>query len=142
MENHRGEIAIILAGYTKPLLAMIETNPGLKSRMAHKLTFADYDADELGQIFTGMLGAQYQLALGAPEALMVAAKSMLDEHDEHFGNGRDMRTLFEQSVMRQADRLAEQDLDQLDEDVLRMICAADIVHEGAMKSKNRLGFAA
>lgn len=147
MENHRGgdgkgTIAVIVAGYTKPTLAMIETNPGLKSRLSSKLTFADYSVDELSEIFSIMVSSEYYLSADAKQALAAAAKAMLDSKDEHFGNGREMRTLFEQSVMRQADRLAEQDIDSLDEKSLRIIRGADIVYDGAMRSKNALGFAA
>lgn len=142
MENYRGEIAIIVAGYTKPLVMMIETNPGLKSRIAHRLHHADYDSSELGEIFNGMLGSSYLLAPDAPDALRAATQAMLDMKDEHFGNGREMRTLFERALMRQADRLASGDVDQLGEQELSELAGADIVADQALKSKNPLGFAA
>jgi SpoVK/Ycf46/Vps4 family AAA+-type ATPase len=142
MENHRGKIAVIVAGYTKELIAMIETNPGLKSRIAHRLKFADYGVQELSEIFTGMLGEDYELGDGAQNAVMDTASAMLAAKDKHFGNGREMRTLFERAVMHQADRLATGDIDQLDEATLRAFAPEDITPPDALTSKRQLGFAA
>lgn len=50
MEDHRNEIMIIFAGYTKEMEQFLETNPGLKSRVANKFVFEDYTADEIVKI--------------------------------------------------------------------------------------------
>ena len=50
MEDHRNEIMIIFAGYTKEMEQFLETNPGLKSRVPNKFIFEDYTGEEIVQI--------------------------------------------------------------------------------------------
>ena len=52
MEEYRGKFAVIIAGYTKEMLRMIETNPGFKSRIPdhNYITFPDYEPEELVEI--------------------------------------------------------------------------------------------
>lgn len=50
MEDHRDEIMIIFAGYTKEMGEFLRTNPGLQSRVPNKLIFDDYTADEIIQM--------------------------------------------------------------------------------------------
>ena len=50
MEDHRGEIMIIFAGYTKEMEQFLKTNPGLASRVPNKFVFEDYTPDEIVEI--------------------------------------------------------------------------------------------
>lgn len=50
MEDHRKDIVIILAGYTKEMAEFMSTNSGLVSRVPHRFDFEDYTPDELVQI--------------------------------------------------------------------------------------------
>lgn len=50
MEDHRGEIMIIFAGYTKEMEQFLKTNPGLTSRVPNKFVFEDYTPDEIVEI--------------------------------------------------------------------------------------------
>ncbi|BDR56596.1 AAA family ATPase [Xylocopilactobacillus apis] len=50
MEDHRGELMIIFAGYTKEMQDFLEMNSGLKSRIPNVFTFDDYSPDELEEI--------------------------------------------------------------------------------------------
>ena len=50
MEDHRGEIMIIFAGYTKEMEEFLKTNPGLTSRVPNKFVFEDYTPDEIVEI--------------------------------------------------------------------------------------------
>lgn len=47
MEDHRDDIMIVFAGYTKEMEEFLRTNPGLESRVPNKLIFDDYTADEI-----------------------------------------------------------------------------------------------
>lgn len=63
MEDHRSEIMIIFAGYTKEMEQFLDTNPGLSSRVANKFIFEDYTSDEIVQIGESiLLGKQYVIA--------------------------------------------------------------------------------
>lgn len=50
MEDHRGELVGILAGYTKEMQAFLSANSGLQSRFPNIVEFPDYTGAELLQI--------------------------------------------------------------------------------------------
>lgn len=50
MEDHRNEIMVIFAGYTKEMEQFLTINPGLKSRVPNIFTFDDYTPDQIVQM--------------------------------------------------------------------------------------------
>ena len=50
MEDHRDELVVILAGYTKEMQAFLGANSGLQSRFPNVVEFPDYTGAELLQI--------------------------------------------------------------------------------------------
>ena len=50
MSDGSGDIAIMVAGYPKEMKAMINSNPGLKSRFRNYYHFDDYTPNELVEI--------------------------------------------------------------------------------------------
>lgn len=50
MEDHRDELVVILAGYTREMETFLTANSGLASRFPNKIEFPDYTAEELLQI--------------------------------------------------------------------------------------------
>jgi hypothetical protein len=71
--------------------------------------FPDYDLDELWRIFNHIVGSSgYQLSDSAPEAARARIAAIYDRKGDNFGNAREMRTLFEDVVQAQANRLASQ----------------------------------
>ncbi|MFT9041198.1 AAA family ATPase [Schleiferilactobacillus harbinensis] len=50
MEDHRNDLMIIFAGYTKPMQDFINMNPGLRSRTPNLFHFADYAPAEIADI--------------------------------------------------------------------------------------------
>lgn len=62
MEDHHGRLIAIVAGYAGPMATFLESNPGLRSRFNRYFDFPDYTADELYQVFKGMVSrGHYQL---------------------------------------------------------------------------------
>ena len=62
MEDHRDDLAVVVAGYPAEMQELIDTNPGLESRFARTLDFPDYTTVELIAIFELIATAkQYQL---------------------------------------------------------------------------------
>ena len=55
----------------------------------------------------------YSLSNDAEEALSELLEDTLSKGDEHFGNGRFVRNLFEKVIERQANRLAKEDLNSV-----------------------------
>ena len=112
MEDHRGRLCVVVAGYTGEMRRFLDSNPGLRSRFTRTIAFADYSAPELAAIYRSLVAAQgFRLGPGAEDALAEACSVLLRARVETFGNGRAMRTLWEHTreahasrVMRQADR--------------------------------------
>ena len=57
MEDHRSDLAVIAAGYPDEMATLIDANPGLKSRFARTIHFADYTTEQLVAIFERMSSA-------------------------------------------------------------------------------------
>ena len=55
MENNRDNLLVILAGYTREMEEFMDSNPGFRSRIRNKILFEDYSADEMVDIFKGMI---------------------------------------------------------------------------------------
>ncbi|WP_144639387.1 AAA family ATPase [Bordetella genomosp. 13] len=109
MEDNRSRLAVIVAGYHAPMQRFIEANPGLSSRFTRYVHFADYRAEELADIFRGMAASMhYALDDAAAAAVTEAAARLLAaKGGDHFGNAREMRSLFEAAIEAQAVRLMD-----------------------------------
>ena len=108
MEDDRGDLAVILAGYRDEMASMIRTNPGLSSRIGQTIDFEDYDGPALSRIFDAMCRThQYQLTSEARHRILIGMDRLHAERDRHFGNGRLVRNAFEATVRAMADRIAD-----------------------------------
>ena len=125
MEDDRDRLVVILAGYPAEMESLLESNPGLSSRFSRNLNFPDYDPLELASIFAQMCDKNhYRLDSITRAKIMLGLTSMYDRRDEHFGNGRAVRNLFEHALRRQANRIAE--ISELSVEQLCMLDAADV----------------
>ena len=107
MEDHRDELVVIAAGYDGPMEKFISSNPGLESRFNKFIHFQDYNGAELLEMFR--LQCKKNGYTLTPEAEARAAELfnvLYENRDENFGNGRTVRNLFEDAVVRQSDRVA------------------------------------
>ena len=125
MEDDRNRLVVILAGYSGPMKTFIESNPGLRSRFNRYIHFEDYSADELLDIFK-IIASKYDYLLdpAAEHKLSKLFDHAVAGKDEHFGNGRFVRNIFEKVMENQASRLASS-ID-ITEDKLRTILSEDI----------------
>lgn len=104
MEDHRDEIAIIVAGYTSEMRQFLDANPGLASRFTKTIEFENYSPDELLLITDRMVKAgDYQLDPAAGTTLTEYFARMSE--DPNFGNAREARRLFEAARKFQSRRL-------------------------------------
>lgn len=125
MEDNRDDLAVILAGYSAEMNQMIESNPGLKSRINTRINFEDYAPDDLSRIFEAMCDKnQYKMSAASRHRLLLGFHHLYAQRDRHFGNGRLVRNAFEDTVRRLADRVAE--VSQLSEELLTNLTEQDI----------------
>lgn len=96
MEDHRDELVVILAGYTKEMEVFLTANSGLASRFPNKIEFPDYTADELLDI-TAVLakGKGYRLAESCTFPLLGYYKRRQALDSRTAGNGRLARNTLE-----------------------------------------------
>jgi len=126
MEDERGRLCVIAAGYTDEMRRFIDANPGLRSRFTRTIHFEDYRADELAEIFRQRAAKEgFVLDDRALEAVMLACVEMEAERGAQFGNGRAVRTLWERTREAQALRLSRQG-DRPDRTDLTRIVSGDI----------------
>jgi hypothetical protein len=129
MEDDRDRLVVVLAGYPKPMTRLLRSNPGLSSRFNRNFAFPDYTAVELGHIFHGMAGKnQYELPALTRAKLLLGFGYVLSHRDEHFGNGRLVRNLFEAAIGKLANRIAS--LMPLTRELLTTLQPEDIAVEG------------
>ncbi|MFE4654268.1 right-handed parallel beta-helix repeat-containing protein [Streptomyces sp. NPDC056707] len=132
MEDHRDDVVVIVAGYSKEMEGFLSANPGLASRFTRTIEFVNYTVDELVTIVEKMCTShRYALDPLAREALAVHFTDM--PRDATFGNGRAARRVFEEMVDRQAFRLAAQA--EASESDLTVLLAEDVGEEEAAKAR-------
>lgn len=101
MENNRGEIAVVVAGYPQQMEEFLRQNPGLASRFDHTLEFPDFDDQELMAVFEGLVAEHdYELTEESKSAT-ARVVSGWPRHDA-FGNAREVRRLFNAVVAEHA----------------------------------------
>ena len=94
MEDHRGEFAVIAAGYTKEMGEFVLANPGLKSRFSTVIEFPDYSAAELLTVFKALC-AKNNIRLPKEVEKIVLDHLGSTKTDGDAGNARYVRSLFE-----------------------------------------------
>ena len=107
MEDHRDDLVVIVAGYTKEMEAFLKANTGLISRFNKFIEFKDYNEDELLAIMYSMAEKmEMRLEEDAMEKLRTYLASMDAQGKRIFGNARGIRNIFEKMLVGQANRLS------------------------------------
>ena len=108
MEDARGSMVVIIAGYSNEMKKFMEINSGLESRFNRTIEFPDYSAKELAEIYRSMAKkAKYRLSDDVEHWLVPYISMLTEKRDKNFGNARWARNLFEKSVERQALRVTD-----------------------------------
>ena len=103
MEDHRDDLAVIVAGYPDEMRTFIDSNPGLRSRFTHYIDFPDYSPAELVQVFEGF-AATAKVGLGEGVAERLAHLFLAASDIGNFGNARYARSIFEGAYANMASR--------------------------------------
>jgi probable Rubsico expression protein CbbX len=125
MENNRDDLVVILAGYKDKMDRFFQSNPGMRSRVAHHIDFPDYGPGELSEIARLMLAEQnYRFSPEAEQAFKEYLELRMQL--EHFANARSVRNALDRARLRHANRLFARRATPLGKDDLVTIEAADI----------------
>lgn len=125
MEDHRDEAVVIVAGYTEEMQSFVGSNPGLKSRFTQHFHFDDFNELELAQVFVNLCRKNEMLLTASTvQSLRSSVGQIYANRGQNFGNAREMRTLFESALQRQANRLSA--IDAPSKKQLQELLAEDI----------------
>ena len=117
MEDHRDDLVVILAGYTREMQQFLSANSGLASRFPNQIEFPDYTGEELYRITLSLAkskGYALEESCRAPLTEWYDRKQQADAATN--GNGRMARNALEKAILNQSRRLIADpgaDLEQL-----------------------------
>lgn len=100
MEDNRGKFCVVFAGYQDEMKRMIDSNPGLESRIQFVVDFPDYSREELEKIalrFASKKG--YTFANDAIKRFVEVVEYYRQK--PNFANARTVRNVLEQVIMNQ-----------------------------------------
>jgi probable Rubsico expression protein CbbX len=136
MENNRDDLVVILAGYKDKMDRFFQSNPGMRSRIAHHIDFPDYQPEELVAIAKLMLASQnYHFSAEAEKAFAEYLKLRMKM--EHFANARSVRNALDRARLRQANRLFGRRGRSLTKDDLMKIEAEDVLASRVFREGRR-----
>ena len=106
MEDHRDDLVVVLAGYTREMAQFMEANSGLASRFPNHIEFPDYTAAQLLQILHFQAeGKGYSLSPDCDGPILEWFSKKQAQDAAKNGNGRMARNLLEAAILKQARRL-------------------------------------
>jgi SpoVK/Ycf46/Vps4 family AAA+-type ATPase len=127
MEDMRGELAVIVAGYPDNMKYFLESNPGLKSRFDQFFQYFDFTADELYEILIGMLQKENLTPDAAAEAhLKSYFEWLFVNKDRYFGNARTVRNIAEDSIRNQQLRMAGMESGKRTKEMIETLTVDDL----------------
>lgn len=124
MENDRGNLVVIFAGYRDRMDTFFSANPGLSSRVPHHISFEDYTHDELMRI-ADLMVAKESFRFDPAARAAFGEYLQLRRGQPRFSNARSVRNAVERCRLRQAKRLVEMHR-PLDRDDLVTLTEADV----------------
>lgn len=133
MEDNRDKLIVIAAGYPTPMQKFIASNPGLTGRFTRSVEFEDYSVADLCHIFVKYCtDYDYRLTDVAKQKAEQLFTAVHSHKDEHFGNARYVRNVFEKTLVNQSVRLAA--LNEIPAEKLPIIEAEDIPQDDEQNS--------
>lgn len=103
MEEHKGELVVMFAGYEREMREFLDRNPGLSSRIGYGFHFDDYETDELVEILVRKVE---KTGLKLNEGTVSAARDVLRyfHGTENYGNGRFVDKLLQEMIAKHSNQ--------------------------------------
>ncbi|MDR2342061.1 MAG: AAA family ATPase [Campylobacteraceae bacterium] len=125
IEDFRGEIVVILAGYKQEMKGFLKSNSGLLSRFPLNIEFLDYSPEELYKITISMIKSKgFILDANCEHILFEQIVSLHKQSNAHSGNGRMIRNYLENIIRIQSTRIASEDIP---DHKMNLIISEDII---------------
>lgn len=125
MENYRNDVIVIFAGYPDKMEKFLAKNEGLRSRIAFHVDFPDYNAEELCGILKLMSEDKGYTLDDSAEEKCRAIFEIACKNAE-FGNGRFVRNVLEQAIIKQSSRLVSEYRNKnVDKEAITILSASD-----------------
>ena len=105
IEDHRNDLVVILAGYTKEMELFLSANSGLASRFPNQIEFPDYTGAELYRIALSLAKSKGYALDDSCRAPLTAWFDRKQAEDAANGNGRMARNALEKAILNQSKRL-------------------------------------
>ena len=106
IEDHRDDLVVILAGYSKEMALFLTANSGLASRFPNQIEFPDYTGAELLAITQSIAKSKgYRLDDACAMPLVTFFDRRQSENAAENGNGRMARNTLEKAILNQSKRL-------------------------------------
>ena len=136
IEDYRGEILVILAGYSKEMNDFMKANSGLESRFPLKIDFPDYSAEELFEIGKNMISKKgFSLSEDAILAFKEAVYDLKRHSTATSGNGRMVRNYIDEIIRNQSSSIA---LSEVSAEEMTVIIAKDIEAQSPVENTYNL----
>lgn len=109
VEDRRGKLVVILAGYPREMGIFATANPGIASRFNATITFRDYNAAELTEIARRMVRAQgYTLDENTDKIIGKFFEQMYISRKKDFANAREVRNAVDKAIKTQNTRIQKE----------------------------------
>lgn len=130
MENDRDRLVVIAAGYSDDMDRFIESNPGLESRFATRVSFSSFTLDELVRIAVSVGERSFaSLSPEAVDALRTRISPIDRETLDRLGNARFAREIVAEAANERDVRIMAMDAsaqESLDDDALTIVTGEDM----------------
>ena len=127
MENHRKDLVVIFAGYTKEMQDFLNSNSGIVSRIGYTLNFEDYTTNELIKIFNNFMTKSGFIVEKEAEKKLSDIITIY-KNNKNFGNARFIRNVYEKTIIKHANNTKK----DKNKEVLKTITKEDINTENLL----------
>ena len=109
VEDRRGKLVVILAGYPREMGIFATANPGIPSRFNTTINFRDYNGEELTEIARRMIKSQgYTLDENADKVIGKFFEKMYISRKKDFANAREVRNAVDKAIRNQNTRIQKE----------------------------------
>lgn len=121
------DMIVIMAGYSKEMDQLLNSNPGLTGRFPYRFDFEDYSVDDLMKIAEGVCDKNNLiLSDQAKEAILAIIKKECRVKDANFSNARFVVRLITTQIMPNMGGRIAKILDNKDELMLKTVLLEDV----------------